>query len=95
MQCCFSCVLGVSVGPLLCNVDLAEYSEDLLDRCEAELTKLREYYQDNKAIFIRVAEHEEMFDKFVALEVCEENTDVLCSIIADHMMIGTALSTDE
>jgi len=40
-----------------------------LDRCEAELIKLRDYYDANEDIFIKVGEREEMFEKFMALEV--------------------------
>ena len=73
MQCCFSWVLRKCHRPLECGVILAEeYSEDALDLYDAELQKLRKYFKANKDVFSKVAEREELFQKFLMLEVLFE-----------------------
>jgi len=40
-----------------------------LNLCEAELQKLRDYYNANKDAFDKMREREEMFAKFLDIEV--------------------------
>ena len=49
----------------------------MVDRYEAELKKLHEYYDANRDFFLKVAEREEMFKQFLELEVSSESFSML------------------
>jgi len=70
---CFSVFVSLHrrrrVGPLRCDVVLAAYTEEVLSRYEEELRALRDYYDTNREVFNKVAERDELFQKFLAFEV--------------------------
>ena len=49
---------------------IEEYTEEVLDADEEELTKLRQHYNTNKDVFETVKEREDMWKQFLAVEVC-------------------------
>jgi len=48
----------------------ADYTEDALNRYDAEVKKLQRYYQDNKTVFQKVAKREGIWQQYLAYEVC-------------------------
>ena len=45
-----------------------EFNEELLERHEAEVEKMKVYYEENKELFTKVSERQEVWSKFMDLE---------------------------